>query len=386
MAYIPGPATDVGYAYLGCAMVYRAPSPERFGLSSRVGQAITRAGIVAWSMVGIALVAYGLWRIAAVLRFFMIAIGLAVLIVIVLEPAVSRLERRRVPRVLATAIVFLAILIPGALALWALGGVLFAQIRGFADQAPALVAELDTVTHALWDRAEELGFPLPADSPEAWVEENREQLIDSAVTLVTAATRLTAFVLASLVGPVVAFYILAELPRIRRSALNLLPIERRERVLEGLRIVGRSVGAFFRGQLLIAFLVGILSTVGLLILGVPYAVLIGTIAGVTNLVPFLGPIVGSVPGILLGWFAGGPVLALWVLVLFVVIQQFESHVLSPLILGATVRLRPVAVVIGMLAGAAAAGLLGMILAVPALASIKSLYERFGPSGEPDVAA
>ncbi len=367
-------------------MAYRTPSPERFGLSSRIGQAITRAGIVAWSLVGIALVTYGLWRVAALLRFFVIALALAVLIVIVLEPAVSRLERRRVPRVLATVIVFLAVLVPGALALWALGGVLFSQIRSFADQAPALVAELDTVTEALWDRADEFGIPLPAESPEAWVEENREQLIDSAVTLVTAAMRITAFVLASLVGPVVAFYILAELPRIRRSVLNLLPLERRDRVLEGLRIVGQSVGAFFRGQLVIAFLVGVLSTVGLLILGVPYAVLIGTIAGVTNLVPFLGPIVGSVPGILLGWFAGGPALGLWVLLLFVGIQQFESHVMSPLILGATVRLRPVAVVIGMLAGAAAAGLLGMILAVPVLASIKSLYQRFGPTSEPDVAA
>lgn len=362
------------------------PSQPGAQLLPRGVQTILRIGIVAWSIIGVALVAYGLWLVIAWLRVVVLALGLAALIVLVLEPAVSRLERRWLPRVAAVAIVYLAVLVPVGAGLWWLGGILAGQLRSLVERAPELVGSAGGAADTLWAWLDDVGVPVPAPTPEAWLTENREALIGWALSLATAATRLGAFLLVMVVGPVIAFYVLAELPRITRSALALLPADTRTRIVEGFRIVGSTVGAFFRGQLLIAALVGGLSTLGLVVLGVPYAVLVGTIAGATNLVPLFGPIVGGVPGVLLGWSAGGPWLALWVIVLFVAVQQLESHVLSPLILGATVRLRPVAVVIGMLAGAVVGGLLGMILAVPVIASVTALYRRFGPKPVADEAA
>jgi predicted PurR-regulated permease PerM len=352
---------------------------------SRTGQLVARVGITAWSVIGVAVVLYGLYKVAAFLRVLLLIIGVAVLIVLILEPAVSRLQRIRIPRLAGAAISYLSVLAPLSLALWWLGGVLAVQVQELVDQGPALVAQAGGFVDGLWDEAGERGVPLPAETPEAWVEDNRESIVSWATDVATAATQFAGLLLAALAGPVVAFYMLVELPRIRNSFVNLIPVSRREDVMEGMRIIGSTVGAFFRGQLLIAVLVGIMSTVGLLILRVPFAVLVGTIAGLTNLVPFLGPIVGSVFGIALGIIDGGIWTGVWVLVMFVIVQQVESQILSPLIIGASVRLRPVAVIIGMLAGAVVAGLLGMILVIPILASLRALLERFRPQATPEPA-
>lgn len=371
----------VGYSVPGHTMMRRASQDDAFGPSSRAGRLVVRAGVVCWALVGIAIVTYGAMQIAAYLRVFVIAVGLAVLIVILLEPAVSWLQRMRVPRPLGTAIMYVAVLGPLSVALWLLGGLIAGQVGRLVDEGPRVIAELELFVGRTWAQLQELGVDLGADSPQEWFMQYQEEVIEWALDAATAATAGFFLFLAALIGPVIAFYMLSELPRIRSGFARMLPQHSREETLEALRIIAGTVGAFFRGQLIIAVLVGILSTVALALLGVPYAALVGTIAGVTNLVPFFGPIVGAIPGVALGFAEGGAWLSFWVVVLFVAIQQFESHVMSPLILGRTVRLRPVAVIIGMLAGAVIAGLLGMILAVPALASIHQLYSRFWQ--EPD---
>jgi predicted PurR-regulated permease PerM len=350
---------------------------------SRPGQAVLRAGVVSWSLVGLALVTFGVWKILGQLRPAVIVMAVAVLIVLILEPAVTRLQRLRLPRWASVLIVYFAVLFPLGFALWWLGALMFFQLTSLIDRGPELLEGFGSFADSIWLRLDAAGLPMPAPDPETWLLEHRDEIIDRIISIATAAKSLTTIAFAAIAGPIVAFYILVELPRIRAGVLTVLPAHRRETVMEGFRIIGRSVGMFFRGQLLIAIAVGLLSTIGLTVLGVRYAVLIGAIAGISNLVPLFGPIVGSVPGVLIAFGDSGPWLALWVILLFVAVQQLESHVLSPLILGASMQLRPVAVVIGMLAGAAAAGLLGMILAVPVMASVSGLYGRFGPRVPPD---
>lgn len=355
------------------------PVSPPLGLSPR-GVSLVRAGIVAWTAIGIALLSYGAWQVVLRLRLVLIALGLAVLIVAVLEPLVSRLESRRIPRWGATAFVYVAFLLPAGIGTWWLVRLALSQLEQLVAAGPAIVDELEAVAGRAWMWMADAGVPLPAEDPATWVAEHQDTVAEWAVNLVTAATRFTGFLIVLIVAPVLAFYLLVALPRLRSGLLALLPPVRRDQVVEGLGIVGHTFTRFFQGQFLIAVIVGILSTAGLLILGVPYAVLIGAIAGITNLVPFFGPIVGSVPGVILGWAEGGIWLAVWVTVLFVVVQQFESYVLSPLIVGSTVRLRPFAVILGMVAGGFTAGLLGMILAVPLMGAVKALYVRFGPVG------
>jgi predicted PurR-regulated permease PerM len=178
------------------------------------------------------------------------------------------------------------------------------------------------------------------------------------------------------IGMVVGFYLLVDLPRLRRTAQRLIPPDRREEVAQVAATVGRAMGGFFRGQLLVALIVGIMSSVGLRIIGLPYWLIVGMIAGLFNLVPLIGPFVGAVPAILIAATLRSPITILWVIVVMVVVQQIDNHFISPNVMRITVRLHPVTVMIGLIAGAALAGFWGMLLAVPVIASVKVIAAHY----------
>jgi predicted PurR-regulated permease PerM len=173
-----------------------------------------------------------------------------------------------------------------------------------------------------------------------------------------------------IIGPVIAFYLLVDLPRLQRTALRLIPPQRRDEVVEVAASVGGTMGNFFRGQLLVALIVGIMSSIAMRIIGLPYWLVVGMIAGVFNLVPLIGPFIGAVPGILIAGALRTPWHMLWVALGMLVVQQIDNHFISPNVMRFTVRLHPVTVMVTLIAGATLAGFWGMLLAVPGLASIK----------------
>ena len=136
-----------------------------------------------------------------------------------------------------------------------------------------------------------------------------------------------------------------------------------------------SVGGYFRGQIIIALIIGVLTGIGFALLGLPLALLLGFLAGVFNLVPYLGVVVATVPALLLaagmGWWQ-----VLGVLIVVTVANQLETHIFSPLILGRTTELHPVTVILAILIGAQLFGLLGAIFAVPLAAFLKLVYEDY----------
>ena len=123
------------------------------------------------------------------------------------------------------------------------------------------------------------------------------------------------------------------------------------------------VGKWFQGQLLLALSVGLAVFIGLSLFHVKYALLLGIIAMAFELVPIVGPVMSAIPAIALA-FMDRPMLGVWVFVFYLALQQTESHVLAPLILGKTIGLHPVTVVIALLIGGKLAGILGILLAVP----------------------
>jgi predicted PurR-regulated permease PerM len=348
---------------------------------SRHGVAVTRVGIVAWAGIGLALLAFGAFRVAVLLRPALVSLGLAIVVVVALEPLVSRLERG-IPRWAAVSCAYAAILVPVAAGLWWITREVSAQLGELVRSGPQLLDSLRAVVGGALRWIRDAGMPMPTDAVS--MERLLDRIPNRAVDLRTAFTGLTGRLFPLILAPGLAFYILIVLPRIRRATLALLPPARVTALLDAMSLVGATITGFLRGQLLVAGLVGVMSTLGLLLLGIPYALAVGTVAGVTNLLPFFGPIVGSLFGVLLGLAEGGPWLGLSVLVLFVVVQQVESLVLSPLLVGRTVRLRPFAVMLAVLAGTFAAGILGMIIAVPIVASVKALFLRFAPveAGQP----
>jgi predicted PurR-regulated permease PerM len=123
------------------------------------------------------------------------------------------------------------------------------------------------------------------------------------------------------------------------------------------------VGRWLQGQLLLALIVGLTVYIGLSLMGIKYALILGLIAMVLEIVPVVGPVIAAIPAIFLA-FIDSPTLGLWVLVFYVMVQQLENHILVPIVLGKTTGLNPVVVLIALLVGTSLAGIPGMILSVP----------------------
>ncbi len=184
----------------------------------------------------------------------------------------------------------------------------------------------------------------------------------------------------------IVFYLLYDFENVRKAILSLVPQHHLEFGREVIRIVDRNVGGFIGGSIIRCTLVGI--TVGLLLhaVGMPHALVLGILAGVMDIILYFGPYIAAAPAVLLSLSPHTPSL-ITVLVIYVAVQVLESLILSPLVLGKAVKLKPITVIVALLVGQQLAGFLGLILAVPIAGIGKNLLEyylqrRDGETGTP----
>ena len=176
-------------------------------------------------------------------------------------------------------------------------------------------------------------------------------------------------IIALILVPILTFYFLKDADKFKKSIILTMPKFCRSSVVYIAKDINEVLSGFIRGQLIISTLVGILTTISMLMLKVQFALLIGVISGITNIIPYFGPIVGIIPGVLFA-LMDGPSKALWVIVVFTIIQQAESALLSPKIVGESVGIHPVLVILALIIGGKFFGVLGLLLSVPIIATIK----------------
>jgi predicted PurR-regulated permease PerM len=155
----------------------------------------------------------------------------------------------------------------------------------------------------------------------------------------------------------------------------LVPVAKRNKIEELLKTVAAKAGAYARGQLLVMTATGVLTGLGLYFLGVPYALTLGVITFILDIVPILGPFIAAGFGIIVA-LAQDPMLALWTALLYLIVQQMENNFLSPMILGKSVGLNSFWILLSIFAGGALFGIIGVILAVPTAVAIGLLIEEF----------
>ncbi|GJL79471.1 MAG: AI-2E family transporter [Nitrospinaceae bacterium] len=176
--------------------------------------------------------------------------------------------------------------------------------------------------------------------------------------------------------PVVMFYLLRDFDKINEKILALIPPRYKEKTVETVREIDRVLASFVRGQLMVGLLMGLLYSLGLFLIGTPMSLFIGLVAGLANLVPYLGVIVGFFPAALLTYLQVQEWLpVLWVVGVFGVVQMLEGMVITPRVLGENIGLHPVAVIFAVLLGAELFGLVGIILGVPVVAVLNVLIRR-----------
>ncbi|MDQ5875142.1 MAG: AI-2E family transporter [Actinomycetota bacterium] len=360
------------------------------------GERLRRAGVAAWSIIGIlVLSAIFIWAFLKV-RIVFPPLVLATLILFVLNPLVTRLERWRVPRAAAALGSYVVVLGGLALAILALIPVLTHQVQQLSDELPefrdqaiafandnvvrledTLNTQIDTtqITCLLGSPGDSLTeVPSQARCDEV-TEDLRNQIVAQAGRITDIGSSIIEVLVIFVIGPLIALYLLIDLPHLSRDLKNLVPPSHRDEFVDLGGKVSHAIGGFFRGQLLVALIVGVLSALGFYFIGLPFWFVIGGIAGFFNLVPLIGPYIGGALGFLVGIVSGGLSLGLKAAVVELIVQQLDNHFISPNVMRRTVNLHPVTVILALLAGGALAGFWGVLLGVPAVAVIKVLLSH-----------
>jgi predicted PurR-regulated permease PerM len=348
-------------------------------------------------LVGLPLLLLLAWVVAGAVRHVVFLFLIAALIAFLLNPIVRGLTRARIPRGLGVALVYLcfaAILVAG---IGALGTVVVSQTRSSAHR----VNDYFTVTHG---RAHQTHADRDVDRFQHWLNTHRlgsikirkqgHDLVDKirrkdvskytgkVINFVEGAAIGTIKFLFSLVLViVVSIYMLLDMPRLASAVDRRFPPHPDSPPL--LTRIERALASYVRGQVLLSLIIGTSAGMGLWLLGTlgwapgadRYAVLFGAWVAVTELIPYLGPWLGAVPPFLYELVVH-PISAVWVALLFLAIHQVEGHIVVPNVMGSALRLHPLLVIFGLLAGAEIYGLPGALVALPLLAAGRAIWEFF----------
>lgn len=310
----------------------------------------------------------------------------AFILAYLVNPLVDMLQARKMPRGVGVAIVYILLFgtiylmvviatgsLKGAFAPDETTGLTMADNAAiWFESLPATLEErLPEQLHAVISSPLETLAELTADAVQFFAP--RMQGVSAGFFSAVTGTVSGAFQVVMIM--ILTAYILFDYHRLSRSLLEVFPLPYRAATEQLLARLDRAVGGFIRGQAVIAIAVGILIFIGLTLIGLPAAGFIALLAGVLNIVPFLGSILPAIPAILLA-IDGGWLQIILVVVVFVATNQVDNNVLTPMILSKSTDLHPVSVIISVVAGFALAGLLGGIAAVPVLAFCKALYTEF----------
>lgn len=325
-----------------------------------------------WTVVGLLVLA---WLVVTWLsrpfRFLVTPLLLASVIVYLLAGVVEWFSRR-VPRVIATALTYLLVLALIALAAWQLLPLLNSQIQGLAERLPDIVeSSLANLRTGLAPIGLDGLVPDEPAGVSGLVTPAEDQVVGVLGILRSLLGSVVSGVVSVVLAPVLAFYVLSDLPRLSAGLQRLLPPEIREEVADvGSRIV-TTVGGYFRGQLLVAAFVGVATALGLAVVGLPFWAIVGGLAGAFNLIPLVGPFVGATLGVVVALTAGNGVgQAVVVVIVMVLVQQVDNHVITPQVLKRTVHVHPLTIILSLAVAASLMGVIGMLVAIPTVAALK----------------
>lgn len=306
------------------------------------------------------------------LRELLLLLLLACLVASALYPAIRWLEKKHVPRKLSILLCYLLL----ALVITGMGFLLSDIIVG---QGRALIASLPTFV----DRA--VGFidrlPIPGKDGEllAAISNNSRAIVMQALDVAQRAYNYLLVIFQGVLGIITVlvftFFLLSDTAYFKKTFLRLVPVSSRDKVHRLLTTIAEKAGAYARGQLMVMTATGILTGLGLYFLGVPYALTLGLITFLLDIIPILGPFIAAGFGIFVA-LAHDPMLALWTALLYLAVQQIENNFLSPMILGKSVGLNSFWILFSIFAGGSLFGIVGVILAVPITAALGLLIEEF----------
>lgn len=333
---------------------------------------------------------YLLYKVLGSVTSVIVDFAVAFLIAYLANPLLQWLEKGKVKRGLG--VVFVMLLFLGLLGLAVtLAVTVSGQFAQLIKNFPNLVNNFGSVIDNIAQRLSTLGIPGMENAQErmtqaaqTWVQNLDKNLGPILQNALNSTGTLLNYLLSvgGVIGQIVlivllSVYLMLDYNRVNAALLRAFPRPWQPRVLELSALTGQAVGGYVRGQLIIASFIGVFVWLGLALVGIPSAAAIGFLAGAFNIVPYLGPVIGATPAVLLALtMPNAWIKILLVIVVFVAANQIESNFLSPYILSKNTDLHPVTILLAILVGVALMGFAGALLAVPTVALAKLLLEKY----------
>lgn len=322
--------------------------------------------ITASSIFRTVLILLGVWFLYLIWDVLLMLFA-AVVVASAIGPVANYLERYRIPRAGSVALVYVVLILALSGAVTLMIEPLVTQVRQLAQAVPSIVGYLEQFVVFAPDveRTEVI------NAVQQGLLRFGDSLRNISVNIFQGAGTFVSGIVTFLFVFVLAFYLVVERDALKKFARLVTPHAHLAYVERSIERAQRGVGRWMLAQLALGIIVGTLVGVGLWIIGVPYALLLGILAGVMEIVPVIGPIVAAIPGVIVGLTQSLLVGAI-ALGFYILVQQFENHVLVPNIMRRAVGLHPLVTILAVLLGARLAGVSGAILAVP-LATVISIF-------------
>ncbi|MFH0930028.1 MAG: AI-2E family transporter [Candidatus Moraniibacteriota bacterium] len=300
-----------------------------------------------------------LWFLYLV-RDILALVFIAIIIVSAIDPIVDWFQKKRVPRSLTVLVVYVAFLAVLVTTIGLLVPPLTSEIRGLGESFPQLVEKFSGYFKIVRDYAASHNFQQQIANFTGSVTERLSQIGSS---VFSGTVSFIGGIFSFVVVLSVAFYMSVQEKGIKKFFASLAPEEHRDYISGLVDRIQFKMGRWLQGQLFLMLIIFVLDYLGLLLIGAPYALVLALIAGILEIIPYIGPVISAVIAVSVS-FLHDPVTGLLVLALFVLVQQLEGYILTPLVMKKAVGLNPVVVILALMTGAKLGGVTGIIIAVP----------------------
>ena len=311
----------------------------------------------------------GLFYILYIGQEIIVPFVFAFIIAILLNPIVNYLCLKKINRLISIVIALFLIMIFVA----ALGYFIFSQIGQFIDSLPQFRQKFELIVTDMLKWVSD-SFNVSQSRIDAWLTKTRKESVDG-VTIVAEALDTLKGLLVLFVMPVFVFIILYYKPLLQEFIAQLFKRGEQEIVTEVLTETKSLIQNYLVGLSIEAVIVAILNSVGLLILGMPYAILLGIIGALLNVIPYIGIVIASALSMLVAIATKSAGTAFWVFIVYVVVQFIDNQYIVPKIVASKVKINALVSIIVVLAGGALWGISGMFLAIPLTAIMKVIFDR-----------
>lgn len=308
-----------------------------------------------------------------VIKALLTPLVISVIIAYLLNPIVSLLHQRNIPRGIAVILIYFTFSVLLIVFLMNAIPAFLKQSKELMEHVPDLVKTYQGWMYEVNDHKHDLPKSMRITVDQALI--NADKKTAAFFTgLLDGASGILSSMMHFLVIPFLVFYLLKDMKMLQKGVLLLVPRQKRKEFAKLFADVDEALGNYIAGQLMVCFMVGVLAYIGYWLIDMPYALILASIIMITNIIPYFGPMFGAAPSILVALTISWK-LTLWVIAVNLLVQILEGNLISPWIMGKRLHLHPLLIIFALLVGGEAGGLVGLIFAVPIVAVIRVILHH-----------